>query len=546
MTFATPAAASTSIDCESATSRVVQALPLVAVRGTTTRLSPVGIVTDDVPAVDIVVPVDWPESWRSVAFRRSNGGAAALVMVPVVDVADAVESEPNNLPEVAQVVEHQSISGRFDEPGDIDCYAIELAEGAALQLAGVTRSAGLSTDLRLRLLGPDGKQVADIDDTGTDEGVLTFTAKLAGRHVLEVSEVFGAGGSSQGYRLERVLPDTAVDLQTDADTILVPPRGTAAISLQVVRRRYNGELELTVTGLPEGLRSETVIAGAGMKRAAITIRSERDEPIRLTGIRIVGTPVAPVEDWTTFASNTSLLNGRLNQPPVVPLALRDSIAVASAEPVPLTLTAEPALLTLGPALSTQFQLKAVRGEGLDEAVTFTAYPAQEALPAEVTLDLQPIAKGSDEVAIKLSATEKAALGRYSIVLQGTLKQGDRTVTTFSPVLNFQLQPALSATVTTEVAEVQRGGELPLQLTLNRNPSLTAAVLVAGKEPPAGVTLADATVPGDQTAAALTLKVGPEFTGGMLEGLKLVLRAEGNDKVQIEVAIPPVKVLDAAE
>ena len=129
---------------------------------------------------------------------------------PTVNEAETVRGE-NDTPEKAQLVAlNSTINGRIlpGEEADRDCFAVDLKKGQrfSADLESVrlgTLHMGGENDCQLRILGPDGKELAHCDDTALliQDPLISLIAPADGRYVVEVSQQMHTPGPQCYYRL---------------------------------------------------------------------------------------------------------------------------------------------------------------------------------------------------------------------------------------------------------------------------------------------------------------------------------------------------------
>lgn len=517
-------------------------VPLSVQRGTETSVEFAGIEVEGTPAANVAVPADWPLAWYPVAVRRAGGSTAAFTTLAVCDSPVAVDHEPNDTAEQSQRIQlGDQISGRLQAPGDRDRFLFTATQGQRFIFRGVTRQEGLPSDLVLTLFDASGKQIARADDDGVLEGRIDQNFAAAGDYALEVSDLLGRGGSAYGYRIDVEEYAPGFTLEVDLATLNVPAGGTVALPVQVTRRDYNGAIDLSVEGLPEGYRAAPARIGPGMKRTMLTITGPAGGAADLTAVRVIGTAEASGRRLTSEANTTAYMQGHWNDLPVVPPTLRRELALAGAPAGRLTLRIEPEEVTFGPNLTATVRVIATRAEDLKGDITLATNPDKEALPGNVTLELKPIPAGQNEIALQLSATEKAPLGPFSVALTGSIKLDKQTITAAAPVINYRLAAPFTLEVQPGAGTLTRGGQRSVLLRVHRNPAFTGAVKLTWKDLPAGVTVPETVIAPEQTAVEVPLSVGAEVSLAELPPLKLTAVAVDNDKLTATADLPKQKV-----
>lgn len=147
--------------------------PLAIPRGTTT---PVEFATSDGTKLDpqAVTAAD-DHNWLTLAVRNGDG-PSSFTTLAISDDAERSESEPNNTPEKANsVMLGEQLNGQFGSPGDVDRFRFAAKKEQKFRFQAVTRDVGSPVDLVLSLHDSNGKKLAEVDDVGTDDAILTHT-----------------------------------------------------------------------------------------------------------------------------------------------------------------------------------------------------------------------------------------------------------------------------------------------------------------------------------------------------------------------------------
>lgn len=180
-------------------------------------------------------------------FRlRTPGGVSELRTVKISPLPVVLEQEPND--EKPQIVPlNVSVAGVIESAG-VDNFAVTLKKGQRLsaEVEGVRLGADM-TDTVVTVFGPDGKQLASVDDTPLfrQDPFVSLLAPADGTYVVQVRETNYGGADTSRYVLHvgdfarpaAVFPaggqagtDVGVKLLGDAgdtaQTIKLPPAGT--------------------------------------------------------------------------------------------------------------------------------------------------------------------------------------------------------------------------------------------------------------------------------------------------------------------------------
>jgi len=520
------------------------AYPLAVQRGVATPVQVAGIAErENAAPVTITATADPAVEWMSVSWKRNGGTSSGFSQVAVVDRPQYLETEPNNAAEQANRIElTQDVNGRLDAVKDVDRFVFAAKKDQSVVFAGVTRQQGSPADLNLKVLNKDGGQVAAVDDTGTNEGSMTVKFPADGDYFLVVEDLSQRGGPNYAYRVEITPAAKPFALAVSSDTGNVPAGGLMGWTVTSVRQGYNGPIELSVAGLPDGFTASKSVIGPGRNDALLTIQAKPDAPAGvLHSVKVVGTAKIGDADVSDEADFSGALRQRLANMRFPPASLTTTIAAAVAPTPGFTWTPEPAEIVFGKDLSATVKLKAARAAGFEEAIAVAVQPAQNGLPPGITAAVKNIDKGAGEVAITFAANNQAPLGEFTAGLLGTLKQGDKTVTQ-PAAIRLTLQAPMTVTLDAGAAKLARGGELVVKAKVARNPALNAPVTLTFQNLPKGVTAAAATVPPEASEIEVKLTAAADAAQGAVNNLTVKADAAvGNAKFEATSAAATLTV-----
>jgi len=456
-------------------------------------------------------------------------------MFPVIGYSphsQILESEPNNTAEQSQRIElGNGINGRFDKPGDIDQFIFTAKKGQKFTFNAMTRSAGSPTDLTLRLLKPDGGQLAVAEDDGLTDGRVDVTFPADGDYKLEVRDLHQRGGKAFVWHVDVTETKPGFTLSATEDTFNIPAGGTVAVQVNCVRRGYGGPIAVSLEGLPAGFSSVPTVIGPGRNDVILTVSANKDAQLQGFGpqVKIVGIGEGAANNLKTVASLHDHLKASMNNAPWPARNLIHSYSAAVTTPAPVNLRIEPAEVVFGQNLSAKFKVIAERTEGWDGDIALAINPAKNGLPGNITLAPQPIKKGSNEVELTIAANDKAALGAFTIAFTGTIKKEKETSVQSAPGLTIKLQAPLTIAVEPTTGTINKGGELKFKVAISRNPALAAPVNLTAANLPAGITAEPVTIPADQTEAEFVLKAAADAANADVKNLEIKAEAKLGDK-----------------
>lgn len=218
------------------------------------------------------------------------------VALDLGEFAEAIEAEPNATRETASRVPLPAVAnGRIDKPGDVDHWIFPAAKGDKVIAEIRATKFGSPLDSVIRLLGADGKQLAESDDAanGQPDSRLEFSIPTEGEYAISVSDRFaGRGGERFSYRLvvQRATdspPDFSLRLAADALTLV--RGGEAKLKIDVERRGgFAGPIELAVEPLPAGVTVAGTSIAAGKNDTTLVFKAADEAKIDVARLAIRG------------------------------------------------------------------------------------------------------------------------------------------------------------------------------------------------------------------------------------------------------------------
>ncbi|RLS54358.1 MAG: hypothetical protein DWH91_12000 [Planctomycetota bacterium] len=521
---------------------VQMALPVAVPRGQKSRIDFAGVSVDDAAPAWLETAADAAPGWRVVNSKRSGGKSSAFAYAELSATGEVVDHEPNDTVDQAQVlILGQQVSGRLDKTKDTDKYRIEAKAGQRFLFTGLTRSLAAPTDLILRILDAKGGQVAMADDEGKAEGKLNYAFPADGVYFLEVGELNKRGGSQYAYRVAVEEYRPGFKLAASADTLNVPAGGTIAVTVTTTRLDYGGAIDLQLTGLPVGLTSVPTRIGPGLNAAVLTVTAAKDAPAgALSHVQLVGKAKIGDRDFEAASDVEEALRGQWSGTRLVPPTVSRAMALGVAPAGKLALRTEPAEIIFGKELKATVKVIAERGEGIDEAITLATEPAQNALPGGIALAVKPIDKGQSEVVLEFTANDQAPLGPFTVVLVATHKKGNDTVIAHVPGIAYKTD----APFTVAVAggnKLAKGAQLPIKVTVTRNPAYAGEIKLTIDKATAGMTAAEVVIPADKSEADLVLSAAADAAVGPAAELRVNAVSPANGKLTASAPIAGVIV-----
>ena len=510
------------------------AYPLAVSAGSAAPLQAVGV-AGDLPAVK-VTPEAAEAGRRWLAARADNAAgskaAAGLAAYEVSPLPEALEREPNDEAD-AKSGEPFSIpggwNGRFDTPGDRDHFVFEAKKGQRIVFKGHARELGSPADLFLRILQADGKKLAEVDDTGTSEGTLTFTVPADGRYLLSVEDLLRAGGPAYTYRVEVEPYQPSFTLALDADRFTAPQGGVFVTKITATRAGYDGPITLSLRGAPEGIKlADNVIAE---KKNDTTMRVTLPDSVpagTLLTFSIVGQGQLKEQELSSPANSLTVWRTATPRVPYPSNELVETVAVGVGPKFPefFQLATDSSTVKLTPDLGpATVKVTAKRLNKFADAVTL----AVQDLPKGFAAKLEPIAQGKNDVAVTITAPADAAPGEHAFKLVGTATYFNQPQQFTLDKLVLKVAPAVRLELAGP-ATVEPGKTAKVKLTVERGSDQVKELTLALKDLPAGVTAPEKlTVAADQKELEIELSATADAVSGTAGQVQVTAEAKVGDK-----------------
>lgn len=160
-----------------------------------------------------------------------------------------------------------AVTGNLQDRFQLDSYAVRMQQGDVWEVAARSRTHGHALDLDLTVTGPDGAELAVVDDVpGSTDPELTFSAPADGVYRFELSDRSAhSGNRAAAYRISFERPRETFSVTTP-ESLSLPLGTTTKLPVTVTRRGgFQGPIELSLEGLPQGVTTETNLVIPEMK-----------------------------------------------------------------------------------------------------------------------------------------------------------------------------------------------------------------------------------------------------------------------------------------
>lgn len=507
--------------------------PLGAAAGSTTEVSFAGPDVDGVAPARLVLPSPFAQDVVTLGVERSANGPMGFVRLATSNSPELIETEPNGEVDSASTIDTPVvINGRFDEPKDRDLYRFEGKKGEQLRFVGVTRQLGAPTDLFLRVLKKDGSPLAQVDDSGDEEGSLDFTLPEDGEYFLAVEDLHYRGGPELVYRVEVERSPVTIDLRLEVDRITVPYRGVLSFLVKCTRRGYGGPVRLTFEGLTPKVDpgDVTIAAGKNDTRVVLPFPSsvERGE---LSVVTVRGTAVDAKPPFTVVARATNALRKAYPRQDYPPPGLDSALALGVGAPFPdfFKLSLEEGALVYARYLGVaEFQLKCER---LTKEFKGAISISVEGLPGGITAELGPtnnekkgqppvIPNDKNDAPIVLRGPGNPPSGEFKVTIRGRATFQDQPKEYVLAGVPVRVVAPVSLTVA-PAGVLSAGATQKIKVTARRLGAEKGVVTLSFAGLPAGVTAPEKVeIPADKEEVEVELKASSGVASGLFGALTI--------------------------
>ncbi|MEO2049204.1 MAG: hypothetical protein ABGX16_21810 [Pirellulales bacterium] len=356
-----------------------------------------------------------------------------------------VEQEPNNTPDTATTVEVPGVlNGRFETSGDADHYRFQAKAGQRLHFVAKSREVGSPCDLYMSLhKGADGARLA-LAQQG-QQTVLNFQIPEDGEYLLKVEDLLSGGGPAHLYRID--IQDTFFGFSLHAEQMQYtsPQAGTVVVKVLAGRSGYSGAIELSVTGLGDGVTLEGNRLEGNDTLLKITLPANLPTgAIRL--MKIVGSAKIEDKTFTVSASQHTPLATLFPNVLSFPTQLESTVAVGVGPTFPefFDLAVSSKQLYFPQHVGTSsFDIAINRtNESFKDAVSFSV----EGLPEGITAEVAAVEEGKKSYRVTLKGPEDFATGTFPIRIVGTGKFQEQTLKVTLEDLSLRVTKPLVATL----------------------------------------------------------------------------------------------------
>ena len=475
--------------------------PLAVAAGAASSVGFSGPLTEGITPVTLLTPLSSARQTIDLGARGASSQASGFATLYASDLPVYGETAPADKPDEASSAAIPSVvTGTLESPKDRDLFQFSATKGTPVNFRSISKSAGSSAILMLRLLKAAGAQVAESPIGDSDEPVLQFTIPEDGGYKLSVEELAGRGGVDYTYAVEaRTGPQFTLQLKADPNQNRLKhflPGGDGALHLDVqcTRFAFTGPITLEIESDRPGWQvfNNVIPANANEVRLYVVTPASL-APADLAAIRVVGRADDTGKGYAATMTTTTQL--RTARPYVAyPAGWLDGLLFISgiADKAPFHRVSPDRLDVNFPRLigQTQFTLKFDRLVESFKDVPLTVLPI--GLPPGIAAEIKRNGNGPSETYdVILKGPKDAPEGLHSIRYFAFTEMGVNGRGSQSGDIRLNVITPLAVAVT-PAGPIAQGQKQKVKLTLTRKGDDKQPVDLVFKALPAGVTAPEKT------------------------------------------------------
>jgi hypothetical protein len=416
-----------------------------------------------------------------------------------------------------------TINGRLELEGDEDSYVVAVQPGKKYRARVEAATLGSAIDGVLRVLKPDGGQIAQGDDAeiqlskkGQGDAVKMNSPDPAAEFdvpegVTEVTvalrDLSSRGGLGHPYRITVEPVEPTFEVEPLAAEVSVPRGGAANLLVNVARFGFAGPLTLSVVEPPAGLTVRAGVVPAGQSNGVISLLATPEADLAAVPLKVIGTADGPAGPIVAEAQMTLTFASLAGFP--TKLGSQRGVPVANALPTPITVASPEGPIEVVQGYAAEVPLTLTRSEGAAAALEVDGLSP----PGGLTVAKASIAEGATSGPVSVTAAPDAPIGPAMVAFTAKGKVNEADLTFAVPAVAVSVVPPASLALGAAEVSVKPGESAEVAGTLARKGPFTQEVTVSLEGLPAGVTADPVTVAGDASSFSITLKAAPDAAEG---------------------------------
>ncbi|HXG12681.1 MAG TPA: PPC domain-containing protein [Gemmataceae bacterium] len=385
---------------------------------------------------------------------RNQAGSSNPFLLTFARAPVVLDNEKNDTADSAQEITLPcEIAGRVEKKRDRDWYVFQAKKGEVYNIELLAERLGSSADMYFVLRNATANQdLVEADDTPetislklftrtSDPAVYRFTVPADGKyHLLVASRNANLLAGPHHYYRVRITPE-----QPDFQLVVMPPsdfapdgccvrQGSNQFYTVYAWRQdgFNGEIALTVEGLPAGVTCPPQVLGTGLRQTTLVVSAAADAPPWAGEIKVRGTATIRGQTVVREARPASITWPVQPGAPIPTISRLDRglvLAVRDQPPFNLTATLDKPVVLQGDKANIQVKVDRLWPDfktPLNLQIVLPT-PGQNPnqsgeLPANLAVNNnQPLAVAPDkkEATMAVEIRPNVAPGVYNLVLKGT-------------------------------------------------------------------------------------------------------------------------------
>ncbi|MBV8879611.1 MAG: PPC domain-containing protein, partial [Planctomycetaceae bacterium] len=415
---------------------------------------------------------DAPVERHGVYVEEDGQSPPSPNYVRVIDMPNVLEVEPNDTREKATVTALPlpvARNGVIEKDGDEDWFRFHAKKGDAYEIRAHARSVRSPLDPVLSLYDGNGKQIATNDDQGGLDAAIKFSASAEGDYELKIRDHLHKGGPAFVYRIEfnTVKPSVYTHIPAyDREPrdqirqwIVVPKGNRFATWVRVNRQGFNGPVDLSFPGLPEGIKVAADPVIGDVDRVVAVFEAAADAKVAGSLVDVVA-KADKVEGG--FRQDVNLVYGAPNNT-VYYGTHCDKLAVCVAEEAPFTLRIVEPKVPLVQSGSMNLKIVAERKPGFDKPIELRLLWTPPGMGALGTVTM---AAGQNEAIYPVNANGNAATKTWKIAVIGSAPGANGVVWVSTQLAPLTVAPPYVA-MKIEMTSVEQGKEADVLCKLDQ-------------------------------------------------------------------------------
>ncbi len=480
-----------------------------------------------------------------VTTEDENGVSPSPNWIRVNGLKVVSDVEPNdNIRKPQNAEAPAALCGVIQTPGDFDCYSFQANKGDKFRAQCFAREPFRSPlDAVMNVYRPNFKPLSSSDDVGNaKDPSIEFTCPTDGRYTLRIYDHLRGGSELHQYRVEltKMVPSFSVGLKEtrrdNAAVAAIPMGGHTAVMTRVTRSGYNGDIQLAVDGLPNGVTARVFPIPAGRSEIPVLFSATADADFSSSLFRLVGTAAASTGKGdgppATGLAMSQLHKIVLGQNRRMMFGYRtDFAAAAVTRPAPFKIELVQPKTPLVRRGSKNLKVTVVRNEGFVEPIKIrTLYNP----PGIAINNSRKIAKGKTEADIPMTANGKAAIGQWPIVLIATYKGELGSIEVATQAIMLHVQAELFEFEFPRVA-AEQGNQAIVSVGLEVKRDLPGDVEVELAGFPAGVTCSSPrqAITPEAKVIDFPITISKQAKPGKFKTLVCIARVKVGDEVVVQ-------------